>query len=77
MMRQHLLQAYEQGYSDGLREALAELLDNLLTNASTPQKGGQSAISFPPEYHNGFSEGLKDGTEVLLALGKTATMKRL
>ena len=77
MMRQHLLQAYEQGYSDGLREALAELLDNLLMSAATLQKSSPPAISFPQEYHNGFSEGLKDGTEVLLALGETAAMKYL
>lgn len=76
MMRRHLLQAYEQGYGDGLREALAELLNSLLTSAST-QKSSQPAISFPREYHNGFSGGLKDGTEVLLALGKTEPMKRL
>jgi len=76
-MRQNRLQVYEQGYSDGLREVFAELLDSLRTSASTPQKSSQPEISFLVEYHNGFSEGLKDGTEVLLALGKTATMKRL
>ena len=76
-MQRSPLQAYEIGYGDGLQEALAELLENLLASVLTPRKSSQPEISFSEEYHKGFSEGLKDGTEVLSSVGKTTLIKHL
>jgi hypothetical protein len=76
-MRQNRLQAFEQGYLDGLREAHAELLRGLLTTALAPAKSSRPETSFHLQYRTGFSEGLKDGIEVLRTLGKTAPQKRL
>jgi len=75
-MRQNVLEAYEQGYLDGLREAHADLLDSPLTGGPAQEERDQSEVYGNPGYRKGFSEGLKDGAEVLLALGKTSRMKQ-
>jgi len=76
-MRQHVLEAYEQGYLDGLREAHAELLDGPLSCGPEREDRGQPEVRYHPVYREGFSEGLRDGTEVLLALGKTSRMRQI
>lgn len=76
-MRQNILEAYEQGYLDGLREAHAELLDGPLSRVPEREEKDQPEIRCHPGYREGFSEGLKDGTEVLLALGKTPRKRQV
>lgn len=71
-MRQNILEAYEQGYLDGLREAHADLLDSALPRVAEREERDQSEVRGHPVYREGFSEGLKDGTEILIALGKTS-----
>lgn len=63
------LKAYEQGYFDGLCEAHADWIPPSRTRATRrlPLK-----LYTHPAYREGFRTGLKDGAEVLMALGKTA-----
>jgi len=75
-MRQQVLEAYEQGYLDGLRKAHAELLNGARLGERVPDAGTQTETHHPL-YHEGFSEGLRDGTEVLIALGKTPQTRQI
>jgi hypothetical protein len=70
-MRQQVFEAYEQGYLDGLRQAHAELLEGSLPDA-LGEEMAQPEVQHHPVYREGFSEGLRDGTEVLIAIGKTS-----
>ena len=76
-MRQGVLEAYEQGYLDGLRKAHAELLDGSLSHEGERGERNQPEVHCHPVYREGFSEGLRDGTEVLLAIGKTSRLKQI
>jgi hypothetical protein len=76
-MRQNRIEAYEQGYLDGLREAHAELLDGASVLIPAQEERGRAEVHWHPVYCEGFSEGLRDGTEVLLAIGKTSRLKQL
>jgi hypothetical protein len=69
-MRQHVLEAYELGYLEGLRKAHAELLNDSLPNPPEQEERTQPEARCHPVYREGFSEGLRDGTEVLVAIGK-------
>jgi hypothetical protein len=60
------LQAYELGYFDGLCEAHAERLPSLRSCGRRPMDQGH--LYSHPAYPEGFTAGLKDGAEVLLAL---------
>lgn len=75
-MRHHAFKAYEQGYLDGLRKAHAELLDDSLPDVRGEEKA-QPEVRYHPVYREGFSEGLRDGTEVLIAIGKTPRMRQI
>jgi hypothetical protein len=70
-MQHHTLKVYEQGYFDGLRQAHADLLPG--SQSCTPERKGTTRANtqFHPVYYEGFNEGLKDGAEVLLALGQS------
>jgi hypothetical protein len=76
-MRQNMLEAYEQGYLDGLREAHAELLDGPLPQVPDQEESSQPEVLCHPGYRAGFSEGLRDGTEVLRELGKTSRLRQI
>ncbi len=75
-MRQQILEAYEQGYLDGLRKAHAELLTGARFGARAPE-AGNPPVPHHPLYREGFSEGLRDGTEVLIAIGKTPRVRQI
>lgn len=76
-MRQNILEAYEQGYLDGLREAHADVLDGPLSHVPEREPRSQPEVRSYPAYREGFSEGLKDGTEVLTAVGKTPRLRQI
>jgi hypothetical protein len=75
-MRQQVLEAYQQGYLDGLRKAHAELLNGARFGERAPEAGTQTETRHPL-YREGFSEGLRDGTEVLIAIGKTPRTQQI
>lgn len=76
-MRHNTLEAYEQGYLDGLRRAHAELLESSLPDVRERDAKAQPEVRYHPVYREGFSEGLRDGTEVLIAMGKTPRLRQI
>jgi hypothetical protein len=74
-MRQYVLEAYEQGYLDGLRQAHAELVNGSRSDAGEAEERNQTEVRCHPVYREGFSEGLRDGTEVLIEIGKTPRVR--
>jgi len=75
-MRQHVFEAYEQGYLDGLRRAHAKLLAGSLPDEPGEEKA-QAETQYHPVYREGFSEGLRDGAEVLRAIGKSPRPRQI
>jgi len=73
-VRQNMLEAYEQGYLDGLRESHADVLNGPLPHIPEREQRSHPEVQSYPAYREGFSEGLKDGTEVLIAIGKVPRM---
>lgn len=76
VMRPHVFEAYERGYLDGLRKAHAELLDGSLPEMLGEEKA-QPEAPYHPVYREGFSEGLRDGAEILIAIGKTPRVRQI
>jgi len=64
-MLKHFLEAYEKGYCDGLRRAQALLLPDVMLEGQAKIGHEQSDRDRRPAYREGFTEGLKDGVEII------------
>ena len=74
-MLRDFLEAYEKGYVDGLRRAQAVLWPDTLSRGREETGKEQPEVVSRPAYSAGFSEGLKDGTEIIDGL-KRNRLKR-
>ena len=64
-MLRDFLEAYEKGYVDGLRRAQAILWPDTLSPDREATGKDKPEVVSRPAYSAGFSEGLKDGSEIV------------
>jgi len=75
-MRKRFLLAYERGYCNGLREAQARFWpDTPLGGLAGIDEGIE--LESRPAYQEGFTEGLKDGADLMRELRHSPGVRRL